>query len=93
MKRTHNNGQLRREHIGQTVTLIGWVAKKRNLGGLVFIDLRDRYGITQIVCREELMDVTSKIHNEYVLQVTGEVILRESINKELPTGEIEIDVE
>ncbi len=92
MKRTHNNGELRRENIGQEVTLIGWVAKKRNLGSLVFIDLRDRYGITQIVCKEDFTDVTATIRNEYVLQVTGQVVLRESINKEMPTGEIEVIV-
>ena len=53
MNRTHNNGELRLENVGQTVELKGWVAKKRNLGALVFIDLRDRYGITQIIINEE----------------------------------------
>ena len=90
MKRTHNNGQLRLSDVGKEVTLLGWCAKKRNFGSLVFIDLRDRYGITQIVCDEKFADITSKIHNEYVLQVVGKVVERESKNKDLPTGEIEI---
>ena len=64
MYRTHNNGELRIEHVGQTVTLVGWVSKKRNLGSLVFIDLRDREGITQIICSEALENVTKEIHNE-----------------------------
>jgi len=92
MYRSHTNGELRREHIGQKVELVGWVAKKRNLGGLVFIDLRDRKGITQIVLRDEFEEKAKEIHNEYVLHIHGEVVLRESINKELPTGEIEVIV-
>lgn len=92
MYRSHTNGELRREHIGQKVELVGWVAKKRNLGGLVFIDLRDRKGITQIVLRDEFEEKAKEIHNEYVLHIKGEVVLRESINKELPTGEIEVIV-
>lgn len=93
MLRTHNNGELRRENIGQVVELVGWVAKKRNLGSLVFIDLRDRYGITQIVCREEQEEICRNIHNEYILHVKGVVALRESINPQLPTGDIEILVD
>ena len=95
MFRTVNNGSLRIENVNEKVTLSGWVAKKRNLGGLIFIDLRDRYGITQIVskpgtpCYEELTNV----RNEYVICVTGTVIKRESVNKNIPTGEIEVDVE
>ena len=92
MYRSHNNGELRPSNIGQQVELVGWVAKKRNLGGLVFIDLRDRYGITQIVLRDEFEEKAKEIHNEYILHVHGEVVKRESINRELPTGEIEVIV-
>lgn len=92
MYRTHNNGELRKVNIGQEVELVGWVAKRRNLGGLVFIDLRDRYGITQIVLKDEFEEKAKDIHNEYVLHVHGKVVLRESINKDLPTGDIEVIV-
>ncbi len=92
MNRSHNNGQLRSENIGNKVSLVGWVAKKRNLGSLVFVDLRDRYGITQLVFGEELNDLASSLRNEYVIAVEGEVIERESKNKNLPTGDIEIKV-
>lgn len=92
--RTHNNGELRISDVNKDVTLVGWVAKKRNLGGLIFIDLRDRYGITQIVCRPENpnYETLENVRNEYVIQITGTVIERESKNKNLPTGEIEVDV-
>ena len=90
MNRTHNNGELRIEHIGQHVELIGWVAKKRNLGALVFIDLRDRYGITQIIVNES-MEVTKEIKNEYILHVKGKVVERSSKNPQMPTGDIEIE--
>lgn len=91
--RTHNNGELRVNHINTDVTLVGWVAKKRNLGGLIFIDLRDRYGITQIVCRPENpnYEILENVKNEYVIQVTGNVIERESKNKNIPTGDIEVE--
>ena len=69
MNRTHNNGELRLENVGQTVELKGWVAKKRNLGALVFIDLRDRYGITQIIINEEMENISKDIKNEYILYV------------------------
>ncbi len=91
MYRTHNNGELRIEQVNQTVTLVGWVAKKRNLGSLVFIDLRDRHGITQIICGENFENITKDIHNEYVLQVTGQVVERSSKNPKMPTGDIEIE--
>lgn len=93
MFRTHNNGCLRIENVGETVTLSGWVSKKRNLGGLIFIDLRDRYGITQIVARPETESykVLESCKNEYVINVTGKVIKRESVNKNIPTGEIEVE--
>ena len=94
MKRTHNNGELRLTNINETVTLKGWVAKKRDLGGLVFIDLRDRYGLTQLAFNPEspLYKETLDIKNEYVLEVTGKVIERASKNKKIPTGNIEVEV-
>lgn len=92
MERTNNNGELRIENVGQEVTLIGWVAKKRNLGSLVFIDLRDRYGITQLVFDESFNEKTSEIKNEYIIQVKGEVAKRRDANPNLATGEIEINV-
>ncbi len=91
MNRTHNNGQLRIENINQTVSLKGWVAKKRNLGSLVFIDLRDRYGITQIIIDESMEKLAKEIKNEYILYVEGKVIERSSKNPNLPTGDIEIE--
>lgn len=94
MNRTHNNGQLRLSDIGSTVVLQGWVAKKRDLGGLVFIDLRDRYGITQLAFHPEspLYEQTLAIKSEFVLEITGVVIERSSKNPQLPTGDIEVDV-
>ena len=93
MNRTHNNGELRITDVNKVVELKGWVAKKRNLGGLIFIDIRDRYGITQLVVKPENpnYDVANQLKNEYVIQVKGTVIERESKNKDLPTGDIEID--
>ena len=91
MYRTHNNGELRIEQVNQTVTLVGWVAKKRNLGSLVFIDLRDRHGITQVICGENFENITKDIHNEYVLQVTGKVVERISKIPLLPSCDIEIE--
>ena len=93
MKRTHNNGELRISHVGEKVTLIGWVAKKRNMGAIVFIDLRDRYGLTQIVFNEEFASKTKDIKNEYILQVTGTVVERSNKNPHMPTGDIEVNVE
>lgn len=95
MFRTHTNGQLRIENVGESVRLAGWVAKKRNLGGLIFIDLRDRYGITQVVARPETeaYAVLENVRNEFVINVWGKVIKRESVNKNIPTGDIEIEVE
>ena len=90
MYRSKTNGELRKENIGEKVTLAGWVAKKRNFGNLVFIDLRDRYGITQLVFNNSFD--TSNIRNEYVIRVEGVVVARQSINPNLPTGDIEIEV-
>ena len=92
-KRSHMCGELREENIGEEVVLMGWVAKKRNLGSLVFIDLRDKTGITQIVIREddnENYKIAKDVAGEYVLEVKGEVRERESKNPEIPTGNIEI---
>ena len=94
MYRTHNCGELRIENVGETVTLSGWVQKVRNLGAMAFIDLRDRYGITQITVEEhsseEVKAIASEVGREYVLQVTGKVIERSSKNSKIATGDIEI---
>ena len=95
MNRTHNNGELRIEQVGQIVELKGWVAKTRNLGGLIFIDLRDRYGMTQLVvnpetAKPEVLEAANKVRNEYVVAVKGEVTERQSKNPNMPTGDIEV---
>ncbi len=92
MKRTHNNGELRIKNTDDVVELIGWVAKRRNLGSLVFIDLRDRYGITQLVFAVQLAEKIKDVRNEYILAVSGVVRARQSVNANLPTGEIEVAV-
>ena len=96
MYRTHTCGELRIEHVGQTVTLAGWVQRTRKMGGMTFVDLRDRYGITQLVFNEEvnapLCEQANKLGREYVIQVVGTVNERYSKNKNLPTGDIEIIV-
>lgn len=96
MYRSHTNGELRPSNIGTTVTLAGWVQRSRDLGGMTFIDLRDRYGITQLAFNmedsAELCLQARKLGREFVVQVTGEVIERSSKNKNMPTGEIEIKV-
>jgi aspartyl-tRNA synthetase len=93
--RTKNNGELRISNVGETVTLVGWCAKKRDLGGLVFIDLRDRWGITQIVVNpnNEYYSVAVEVKNEYVLKVTGKVVERSNKNPNIPTGDIEVVVD
>ena len=91
MNRTHHNGELRIENVGEIVELKGWVAKKRNLGALVFIDLRDRYGITQVICDESMETVTKEVKNEFVIHVVGKVVERSSKNPKMPTGDIEIE--
>ncbi|WP_435742788.1 aspartate--tRNA ligase [Microbacterium sp. PMB16] len=90
MLRTHSAGSLRAEHIGQTVTLAGWVDRRRDHGGVAFIDLRDASGIAQVVIRDE--EIAHPLRNEFVLQVTGEVSRRPegNANPNLPTGEIEL---
>ena len=93
--RTHTCGQLRAEHIGQRVKLAGWIHRKRNLGNLCFIDLRDHYGITQCVVdsSSDLFEKIQDIRVESVIGIDGEVVARESVNKNMPTGDIEIKVE
>ncbi len=86
--RTHNNGELRLSDLNKEVTLIGWVSKKRNLGSLVFIDLRDRYGYTQVLVEDS--DIVKEIRNEYIIKVKGVVSKRETPNLNLKTGEIEV---
>lgn len=92
MKHTHNNGELGLQHVGENVTLCGWVAKRRNFGALVFIDLRDREGITQLVFNEEQAKQIVEVRNEYVLQIEGTVVERKDKNPNLATGDIEIMV-
>ncbi len=89
------NVTLSKKNVGETVELYGWVAKKRNLGGLLFIDLRDRSGIVQLVVRPEdaVYEMAETVRNEYVLKVEGTVLERESKNDKLATGEIEVQVE
>ena len=95
MYRTHSNGALRLAHVGQEVTLAGWVQKTRDKGFMIWVDLRDRYGITQLIFDEErtpkeMVDKAKMLGREFVIQITGEVIERVSKNKNIPTGEIEI---
>ena len=97
MLRTHNCGELRLEDIGKEVTLCGWVQRSRDLGGMTFIDLRDRYGLTQLVFNMEtdasLCEQARELGREYVLQIKGKVTERSSKNKKIPTGTIEIIVQ
>ena len=90
MYRTHNNGELRLTDVNKEVTLVGWVSKKRNLGSLVFIDLRDRYGYTQVLLEESKFPVAKEIKSEYIIQVKGIVSKKDVPNTKLPTGEIEV---
>ncbi|MGN0194934.1 MAG: aspartate--tRNA ligase [Candidatus Cryptobacteroides sp.] len=94
MYRTHTCGELRISNAGQKVTLAGWVQKSRKLGGMTFIDLRDRYGITQLVVEadapEALVEQATSLGREFVIQATGEVIERQSKNSRIPTGDIEV---
>ena len=97
MLRTHTNGELRPENIGQTVTLVGWVQRTRDKGGILWIDLRDRYGITQLALEEgvesdEVREQARQLGREFVVSVTGQVAERYSKNAHLPTGDIEVRV-
>lgn len=97
MYRTHTCGELRIENVGQKVTLAGWVQRSRKLGGMTFIDLRDRYGITQLVLEADadaaLVETATSLGREYVIQATGEVVERQSRNARMDTGDIEIKLE
>ena len=95
--RTHECGILRAENVGERVVLKGWVQYRRDFGGLIFIDLRDRYGITQLVFNNEvdaqLCEAANHLGREFVIQVSGKVSERSSKNANMPTGEIEIIVD
>jgi len=98
LKRSHLCGTLKAEHVGQSVTVMGWVHKRRDLGGLIFIDLRDVSGLLQVVVRPEQSEVfakAEKVRNEYVIAVSGKVLAREpqNVNRNLETGEIEVAAE
>ncbi|MCU0469682.1 MAG: aspartate--tRNA ligase [Arcicella sp.] len=97
MLRTHNNGELRLAHVNQTVTLCGWVQRTRDKGGMIWIDLRDRYGITQLMLEEgktpkEVLDLARTFGREFVISATGTVVERLSKNDKIATGDIEIKV-
>ena len=98
MKRSMYAGRVRKEHVGQEVTLKGWVARRRDLGGLIFIDLRDREGIMQLVINPEtvaaeVMATAESLRSEFVLEVTGKVAAREQVNDKLATGSVELHVD
>src|SRR5512136_799808 len=97
MLRTHTCGELRLSDAGKTVTLSGWVQRSRDLGGMTFIDLRDRYGITQLVFNMEtnaaLFEQARILGREFVIKAIGSVAERSNKNAKLPTGDIEIHVE
>ena len=95
--RSHTCGELRKSHVGETVRLSGWVHRKRDHGGLLFIDLRDNYGLTQLVFdpdRAAAFGLAEKVRSEYVVSIEGAVVARsaETANPNLPTGDIEIAV-
>ena len=97
MKRSMYAGRVREEHIGQEITLKGWVGRRRDLGGLIFIDLRDREGIMQLVINPEkvsaeVMATAEGLRSEFVIEVTGQVVAREQANDKLPTGAVELNV-
>src|SRR5687768_4524822 len=93
LARTHTCGELSSQHIGQEVVLLGWVHRTRDLGPFVFIDLRDRHGLTQVVARENeaLVAGAKRLRGEFVVAVLGTVVKRESANPKMPTGEVEVE--
>ena len=98
MKRSMYAGRVRKEHVGQEITLKGWVARRRDLGGLIFIDLRDREGIMQLVINPEtvskdVMGTAESLRSEFVIEVTGQVVAREQANDKLATGAVELHVQ
>ncbi|RSJ28993.1 aspartate--tRNA ligase [Streptococcus gordonii] len=98
MKRSMYAGRVRKEHVGQEITLKGWVARRRDLGGLIFIDLRDREGIMQLVINPEtvskdVMETAESLRSEFVIEVTGQVVAREQANNKLATGAVELHVQ
>jgi aspartyl-tRNA synthetase len=97
MYRTHTCGELSIKNTGQDVVLSGWIQKSRDLGGMTFVDLRDRYGITQLVfnmdSNRELCEKARKLGREFVVQAKGKVKERSNKNLKIPTGEIEIEVD
>lgn len=98
MLRTHTCGELRLSHVNQQITLAGWVQRVRNKGGLIWVDLRDRYGVTQLIFEEgstdkALLEKAAQLGREFVVQATGKVLERTSKNDKMPTGDIEIKVE
>jgi aspartate--tRNA ligase len=98
MKRSMYAGRVRSEHVGQEITLKGWVARRRDLGGLIFIDLRDREGIMQLVINpesvsDEVMKIAESLRSEFVIEVTGKVAAREQANDKLATGSVELHVD
>ena len=98
MKRSMYAGRVRSEHVGQEITLKGWVSRRRDLGGLIFIDLRDREGIMQLVINpenvaKEVMEIAESLRSEYVIEVTGKVEARTQANDKLATGAVELHVE
>lgn len=96
MYRTHSCGDIRLSHVGQTISLSGWVQRSRKMGGMTFIDIRDRYGVTQLVFNNDtdsvLCDNANKLGREFVIKVTGIVAERSNKNLNIPTGEVEINV-
>src|ERR1051326_9122287 len=97
MLRTHTCGELTIKNVGNSVSLCGWLQRSRDLGGMTFIDLRDRYGITQLVfnmdTNKELCEKARSLGREFVLRVSGKVVERSSKNLKMPTGEIEVIAE
>lgn len=98
MYRTHTCGELRSTNIGEKTTLAGWVQTVRDKGNLIWVDLRDRYGITQVVAEQsvtskEVMHALGELRREFVVQISGEIVARHSVNPNIPTGEIEIKIE